>query len=142
VIIHGITIPIGKGFHTVRTRTSTAPQTLQPRTASSNVKGSNLRAFLPFTHVNGDCGASDAPETDSESAVREGSQANVRTTVAQGSPATASEHSLTADSHATVTSGTGLADPVKTSHGPITWREGNVTVVERDGSVDQVTRGR
>jgi hypothetical protein len=50
ILVHGITIPVGKGFHMVRTRTLNIISTPTNR-STSIAKKSNIRDFLPFTRA-------------------------------------------------------------------------------------------
>jgi hypothetical protein len=49
IIVHGITIPVGKSFHMVRTRTFNISST--PPSASVAGKKTNIRDLLPFSRV-------------------------------------------------------------------------------------------
>lgn len=51
IIVHGITIPVGKGFHSVRTRTINNSATPTDTSDPMAIKRSNIRDLLPFTRV-------------------------------------------------------------------------------------------
>lgn len=116
VIVHGITIPIGKGFHTVhtvRTRTRTIPATSNGF-SSSETNRFNIRALLPFTHIGGasqpDEGARQPDVANGSDSIQVSGMAlegsNNQADYGHGSLAAALEHGVKPDFRATTTTGT------------------------------------
>ena len=141
IIIHGITIPIGKGFHTVRTKTLTSASQASPnRFSSSETKGPNIRSFLPFTHLPGArqptvAFADETTQAHGDTATLGDRQSDST----QPSSATFPEHRTSSDL-AVADADSADQGSVDHTHNPITttWKEGDQVVVERDGRVVEV----